>query len=250
MPYGLYLAAEGAIAQSARLDTIANNLANVDTPGFKRDVAIFQARFTEEIERGLDQPGSGSINDLSGGVMLQGTLTDFSAGPIKSTNIRTDLAIEGDGFFLIQKGDQNYLTRAGNFRLTNDGRLVTQDGYAVLDVGGAPVQFDPTVAPWSFTADGSLQQGEELIPLALVRPKSPLDLVKVGETLFFPLSEPVALEAGERQVLAEHLELSGVRPTAAMMELIEASRAFESNVSMIRNQDEMLGTLINRILRS
>ena len=132
MPYGLYVSAEGARAQSQRLETIANNLANVDTAGFKRELAVFQARYAEAIEQGHDYPGSGSVNDVGGGVMLRLTQTDFSPGPMKRTGAPTDLAIRSKGFFLVEKDGQQYLTRAGNFRLTTEGNLVTQQGYACL----------------------------------------------------------------------------------------------------------------------
>src|SRR5271156_6604963 len=105
MAYGLYIAAEGASAQSTRLEVIANNLANVGTPGFKRDFAMFQARYAEETRRGTDYPGSHSINDLGGGVEIRGTQTDFTAGPMKKTGSESDIAIQGDAFFLVRKGD-------------------------------------------------------------------------------------------------------------------------------------------------
>src|SRR5687768_2999284 len=132
MSYGLYISAEGAMAQNLRLETIANNLANVDSAGFKRDLAIFQARYAEEIENGLDYHGSGSVNDVGGGVMVAGTLTDYSPGTLKRTNIDTDLAIAGDGFFVVSKDGQQHLTRGGNFLLDSAGRLTTQTGYSVL----------------------------------------------------------------------------------------------------------------------
>ena len=85
MPYGMYLSAEGAKVQAQRLEFIANNLANIDTPGFKRDVPTFQARFSEAIQRGQDFPGSKSRNDVGGGVKLIGVETDFSHATLKST---------------------------------------------------------------------------------------------------------------------------------------------------------------------
>ncbi len=88
MPYGMYLSAEGAKAQAQRLEFIANNLANVDTPGFKRDVPTFQARFSEAIQRGQDFPGSKSRNDVGGGVKLIGVETDFSHATLKSTGVK------------------------------------------------------------------------------------------------------------------------------------------------------------------
>ena len=249
MPYGLYLSAEGAQAQSRRMETIANNLANVDTPGFKRDLAVFQARYAEEIVQGTDTPGSGTINDLSGGIEVLETRTDFSRGPLKSTGVKTDMAIDGDGFFLVRRGNQDYLTRAGNFVLTATGDLVTQEGDAVLDSGGTPIRIEPEL-PWQLGPDGTIQQEGSVRPLALVRPESLNDLIKVGDNLFFPLKPPVALDPAARHVVSGHLEASGVRPTLEMMEMIETSRAFEANVTMIRNHDSLLGTLISGVLLS
>jgi flagellar basal-body rod protein FlgF len=251
MPYGLYISAEGALAQSLRLDTISNNLANVDTAGFKRDLAMFQARYAEEIERGQAEPGSGSINDLGGGVIVLETKTDYSIGPQKHTEVPTDMSIQGEGFFVVQKGNQSYLTRAGNFRLTDTGALVTQDGLPVISDEGDPVAIDPGGGAWNVSHDGVvIQQGGATIRLALTQPESLGDLVKVGENLFAPLSTPKPLEPEQRRVAQGWLEGSSVKPTREMMDMIEASRAFEANVNMIRNQDQMLGTLVNRVLRT
>jgi flagellar basal-body rod protein FlgF len=250
MPYGLYISAEGALAQSLRLDTISNNLANVDTPGFKRDLAVFQARYAEETQRGQDEPGSGSINDLGGGVIVLETKTDYSVGPQKQTEEPTDMSIQGEGFFVVQKGNQSYLTRAGNFRLTDTGALVTQDGLPVLSDEGAPMVIDPEAGPWHLSHNGAVIQQGTAINLALVQPESLGDLVKAGENLFAPLSTPKPIEPDERRVAQGWLEGSGVKPTREMMEMIESSRAFEANVNMIRNQDQMLGALVNRVLRT
>jgi len=248
MPYGLYVSAEGAQAQARRMETIANNLANVDTPGFKRDMAVFQSRYTEAINQGTDSPGSGTINDLSGGIEVLKTMTEFTRGPLKHTGVPTDMAIDGDGFFLVQRGDQSYLTRAGNFLLTPSGSLVTQAGDPVLDPAGTPVQIEPE-QPWQLTPDGSIQQAGSATPLAMVRPESLQDLVKVGDNLFFATGNTTALDPSDRHVASGHLEASGVRPTLEMMEMIETSRAFEANVQLIRNHDNLIGTLISGLLQ-
>ncbi len=249
MPYGLYLSADGAHAQALRLEVIANNLANVDTVGFKRDLAILQARYAEEIAQGLDEPGTGSLNDVGGGTMVCQTRTDFSAGPLKRTGIPTDVAIDGDGFFVVRKGDQNYLTRAGNFRLTDRGELVTQQGYPVLSDNGAPVVIDMAAGAFQITPDGVVRQPGAAVALALVRPAPHDELAKVGENLFRPQAEPQPLPAGQRRVAAGYLELSGVRPTSEMVQLIEASRAIEANLQLMQAQDQMLSGLVNRLLR-
>lgn len=249
MPYGLYLSADGAHAQALRLEVIANNLANVDTVGFKRDLAIFQARYAEETAQGLDVPGSGSINDVGGGTLVCQTRTDFSPGPLKRTGIPTDVAIDGEGFFLVRKGDQNYLTRAGNFRLTDRGELVTQQGYAVLSDNGAPVVIDMAAGEFQITPDGLVRQREAAVALALVRP-APNDLLaKAGENLFRPGVEPQPVPAGQRRVAPGYLEMSGVRPTWEMVQLIEATRAIEANLQLMQAQDQMLSGLVNRLMR-
>ena len=248
MPYGLYIAAEGAHAQSKRMEVLSNNLANVDTPGFKRDLAQFQARYAEETARGQDHPGSGSINDVGGGVWMNGTITDHTPGTLKRTQIPTDMAINGDGYFVVQKDGQNYLTRAGNFMVNSNGMLVTQTGMPVLSDGGAPVVINGET-DWKVSPDGAIEQDGGKTYLALVQTPSPADLAKHGENLFRPLAPTTAVPQELRSVQEGYLEMSGVRPTLEMLELIETSRAFEMNVSMIRNHDSMLNSLVNRVLR-
>jgi flagellar basal-body rod protein FlgF len=250
MFYGLYISAEGARAQSERLDVISNNLANADTAGFKRDLAVFQARYSEANQRGLDSPGSGTINDLGGGVLFRQTVTSFAQGPLQRTDMPNDLAIEGQGFFLVRKGDRDYLTRAGNFVVQPDGDLVTDDGYAVLNTDREPINIAPERGPYRFTADGGIEQPGVKTMLALVKPRSLGDLAKAGEYLFEPLAPIEDLEPGERHVRSGFLEKSGVRPTDEMMQLIETSRVFEANLRLIQNQDQMFGALIGRVLKA
>jgi flagellar basal-body rod protein FlgF len=249
MPYGLYLSAEGAQVQSRRMETIANNLANVDTPGFKRDVTTFQARLAEAIEQGRSAAGSGAIDDVGGGVMVTSTRTDFSPGTMERTGIPTDLAIEGEGFFALRHPNGTYLTRAGNFRLTPDGRLVSRDGHTVLSETGEPVVVDPSLGEWRVMGDGGVfQAGDIGQRLALVRPATLRDLAKVGDNLFRPLAATAAVPGAQRQVRQGYLEGSAVNPTYEMMELIETSRAFEANTRLIQHQDHMIGSLISRLL--
>lgn len=248
MPYGLYLSAEGAQAQSTQLEIIAHNLANVDTVGFKRELAIFEARYAEAIEQGLISPGTGAIDDVGGGITIRETQTDYSPGPFKRTETPTDVAIKGQGFFAVKKGDETFLTRAGNFSLTSRGELVTQQGYAVLDDAGAPIVVRD--ARWQISDSGALRQASGTQNLALLQPQSLGDLVRVGENLFRPLSEPEALPEGDRQVASGYLEMSSVRPTTEMTAMIQASRALEANVNMMRVQDQMLSGLVNRVMRA
>ncbi len=250
MPYGLYISADGAQAQTDRLDVIANNLANVETLGFKRELSILQSRYAEAAQQGVATPGSGSLDDLGGGVRLQGTTTDFSTAAVKQTGSPTDMAIQGEGFFLVRKGDDTYLTRAGNFRISGSGELLTQQGYPVLSDSRTPITIRPDGGPWKTTAEGSILQNGVAQNLALVKPASLGDLASVGENLFRPLAEAQALPSAERNVASGCVELSGVQPTTELIDMLETSRLIEANVNMIKTQDEMLSGLVSRVLKA
>jgi len=250
MPYGLYISAEGANAQSIRLDAISNNLANVETVGFKRELAIIQARSAEAISRGLMMPGRGGPEDLGGGVKVRETKTDFSEGPMKYTKEPSHLAIHGEGFFQVKKGDEKFLTRAGNFQVTARGELITPQGYAVLNDSGQPVALNPDEPKFEFSDSGELRQpGSSPQKLAIVKPESLDVLTKHGENLFRCPTAVQPIPDSQRQVAAGYLEASAVRPTLEMTSMIEASRIFEANVNMIKTQDQMLGSLISQVLR-
>ena len=221
MPYGLYISADGAQAQSQRLDVIANNLANVDTAGFKRELAIFQARYAESVQQGTSMPGSGSVDDIGGGVSLERTKTDFSPGPLRRTNLPTDLALAGEGFFAVRKGQETLLTRAGNFRVTANGDLVTQQGFPVLSEAKTPIVLIPGGGKWEITSSGAVMQDGNSQDLAIVKPNSLGDLVKTGENLFRPLAETQSVLPAQRSVSSGYLEMSGVQPTTEMVSLIE-----------------------------
>jgi flagellar basal-body rod protein FlgF len=249
MPYGFYISAEGAQAQARRLEVIANNLANVETAGFKRDIPTFQARFAEAIQQGLDRPGSRSQNDVGGGVKLAEAITDYSGSSLRQTEAPTDFAINGDGFFQVRGRDGSvYLTRAGNFTLDTQGRLITQTGnMPVLDESRSEITVDGT-RPWELQAGGVIVQDGSATALGLVEPRSLGDLVKVGSNMFRSLAPTASVPAGERDIRQGYLEQSGVNATREMMAMIETSRAFEANTKLIQHQDSMISGLVNRVL--
>jgi flagellar basal-body rod protein FlgF len=249
VPYGLYISAEGAQVQTKRLEVISNNLANVDTVGFKRELAVFQSRYAEAVSKGLVSPGNGELDDVGGGVMLRETKTDYSPGTLKHTDVPTDMAIDGEGFFLVEKDGEKLLTRAGNFRLNDHGGLVSAQGYPVLNENNSPVVIDQSAGPWELTRDGTIRQRGSSQRVALVRPEKLNELIKTGENLFRASSDPAALPAGERRVVGGFLEQSSVRPTNEMIELIDASRAVEVNLSIMQTHDQMISGLVNRMMK-
>jgi flagellar basal body rod protein FlgG len=250
MPYGIYLSAEGAQVQSRRLEVLANNLANADTAGFKRQLAIAQARYAEDTQRGQDYHGSGSVNDVGGGVEVLETKTDFSPGTLKKTEVPSHLAIQGNGFFRVRREDEILLTRAGSFSVDGLGNLVTPQGYYLLDEDAAPIVV---TGPFEVTPSGAIRQnGEITASVGLVQPQSLNELVPDGENLFraTDAADLQPLAANQRNIRAGYLELSSASPITETMELIETTRAYEANVRMIQHQDQALGMLLGRVLRS
>ena len=166
MSYGMYISAEGAHAQSKRLEVIATNLANVDTVGFKRQLALFQARYAEAVDQGQSMPGSGSQDDLGGGVSMVSTVTDFSPAMTQRTGLPTDMALHGEGFFVVRRGSETYLTRAGNFSLNDRGELITQQGDSVMSDSGSPVVLSRPSEPFHVSDHGDIRQGDDSVRLA------------------------------------------------------------------------------------
>lgn len=250
MPYGIYLSAAGANVQNHRLEVLSHNLANINTPGFKPQLAILQARQSEAIERGDAQFGSGGIDDLGGGVGIQPTRTQFKQGPLEHTKRDTDFAINDErSFFVVQRGQEQLLTRAGDFLFNASGLLTNTNGDPVMSTAGGPIQIDPQ-QPVKVRDDGVIQQAGQQFQLMLVAPKEIGDLTRVGDTHYKALAPPEPVAPNERQVRGGFLERSAVEPTGAMMELIEASRVYEANLRLIQHQDQSLGNLLSRVLKS
>lgn len=249
MPYGLYISADGAEAQSRRIEILAHNMANAGTPGFKRELAVLRAEHAEAIQQGDATAGSGGVDDIGGGVTLEETVTDFSPGPLRKTDIPTDMAIrDEDVFFVVEKDGERFLTRAGNFQLSSEGDLITQQGYSVLSEDGQSIRVDRSV-PWRAQENGTITQSGTSVGLMLAKAASLGDLSRAGENLFSPLAPVTVIPPNERSVATGYLEQSAVNQVTEMMELIEASRAFEANVSMIQHQDDAIASLVNRVLR-
>lgn len=250
MSYGQYISAAGAQAQNHRLQVLSHNLANVETTGYKPQQAVMQARFAELIEEGEAIPGTGDVNDIGGGVTIQPTVTQYEEGVLRKTGNKTDLAIsDAQTFFVIERDGKQVLTRAGDFVFDNSGRFINQRGDRVLDTEGRPITIDPTL-PHSILDGGRIQQGAEVFNLMLARPQELGDLKHLGGNLFEAPENLDLVRGNARPVVSGFLEQSGVQPTAAMMELIEASRAYEANARMIQNHDSIVGSLISRVLQS
>jgi flagellar basal-body rod protein FlgF len=250
MLYGLYLSAQGIQAQSSRVDVIANNLANAGTSGFKRDLAIFQSNRPYDLDHGGGYDPPGNQNALSGGVTTAQVATDFSAGPLIKTGGSYDVALTGSGFFQVNDGRQNYLTRNGQFTVSPSGELVSQgSGMRVQSVSGQPIIIPPEATRVEIADDGMASwigsEGDrtQLAKLAVVQPPSEKQLQKSGNSLY-RYSGNVLPAGPDVQVKQGYVEGSGVKPVSEMVEMVQASRAVEANVNMIKFQDDALDRLL------
>lgn len=265
MSKGIYTAVSGAMAQSAKMDTIANNLANVNTPGFKRDTQIFKEYLSayEKEPTTITVPrvpaSVESFYDMQGGdksyVDLAGTATDFTQGGLKQTGNPLDLALEGEGFFEVQTPDGVKLTRAGSFSIDNQGRVVTKQGFPVLK-DGVP-GTDPTGryiqtngGSISVSDDGQvLENGAAVGKLSVVNVENKDALQKIG-TSFWGFKDTIAPNlstANNVKVTQGFVEASNVNIVSEMADMITATRTFESTQKAIQAYDEMQKRLVNDV---
>ena len=230
----LYSAASGLEAQALTIDVIANNLANVNTTGFKKSRADFQ----DLLYQTLKEPGSPSTTNTTSSTGIQVGLGTRPAavtrvhlqGDFDQTTNPLDVAIEGDGFFAVRTPRGERYTRAGSFQIGPDGMLVTAQGYAVLDQGGSPMSVQPDAKVMSFGADGVLTVDDSDVgQLKVVTFNQVNGLEKDGDTLF--RATPRSGTAAPNPAAAVHagaLEMPNVSIVKGMTDLVSATRAFEA----------------------
>lgn len=259
MNYGIYTSGLGAFAQSAKLDIIANNLANVNTPGFRKDQIAFRERLVEAMEGRHDSSYYNEAIDRYGGAPLIDAVSfDRDPGQYDVTGRAQDVAIDGKGFFVVtdRQTSENFYTRAGNFVFDAEGRLVTADGkYQVAGAAGEPIAIDPgSAGNLQIREDGSIYSGENLMgAIGVVDFDDYSALAKYGDTMFRRVADQegnVAPHAAEQAKVRQGvIERSSVNPVVEMTEMIETLRMIESNLQMIKFQDSTLEKAVNELGR-
>ena len=255
MMRSLWTAGTGMIAQQTNIDTISNNLANVNTIGFKKIRAEFEDLLYQTLRAPGDstQAGTGQLPaglQVGLGARLAATNRLFTQGNVQQTGNPLDLMIEGDGFFQVQLPDGRIAyTRSGNFKNDGEGRLLNNDGYYLPpDISIPDGATDLSVAP-----DGTvtvMMPGEtlpqEIGQIELVRFVNPAGLLPEGKNLFLQSSasgEPVNATPGTEGVGAivqGALEMSNVQVVEEMVNMIVAQRAYDVNSKAVQASDEML----------
>jgi len=249
MIYGMYVSAAGAMANSYRQDVVANNLANVDTVSFKRDLALMRGRRTEAAASGTSCFSNRLLEGIGGGGAALPTYTDFSPAALEITGKDFDLALDGKGFFQVLKGTQLQFTRDGRFALNDEDRLVTlTEHLPVLDESGNPIVINRAL-DFNVNQAGMINQaGQAVARLGIVDFDDTATLRKQGDNLYVNegggVPRPVAAV-----VLQKALEGSGVNPVRELTEMIKIQRLLETNLNMLQIQDQTLGLAVNRLAR-
>jgi len=250
MIYGLYLSASGVLTNSYRQDVIANNIANSETVGFKKDMALLQQRPTAAQELARSDQTNSLLEPIGGGLLASSTVVDSLAGEIEPTGNNFDVALQGNGYLAVSSDGKIHLTRNGQMVLDRTGRLVLSNdpNQAILDSKQSPIVLDPT-SPTTIATDGTItQNGKPLATLGLFDVSDPSTLRKDGATL---LSTPAdaMLNKAAPTVRSGFVERSNVDPATELTELMDTQRQLEANANMIHIQDETLDKLVNDVGR-
>lgn len=250
MNYGMWISASSVATNMARQDVTANNLANVNTPGFKADMLPIRARAVVREEDNLPfEDSDAMLERLGAGIMPMPTMTKFASGPIETTGRPLDLAIKGEGFFTVRDDDGVKLTRDGRLAISTDGTLVqAASGRPILTKGGGELRVDQG-ATVEIRSDGEVvQHGQPIGRLGVVSPSSTDALSKYGEGLF-SVPGGVRLSDATGLVIQKAIEGSGVNPIEAMMGVTSAGRSAQGGMRMIGIINQNLDSLINRFAR-
>lgn len=220
---------------NAQMRMLANNIANAATTGYRGEGVIFS-----EYVRTTDSGASLSM------ATARVRETDMAQGALEQTGGAFDLAIEGDGFFLVETPEGQRLTRAGHFTTSANGDLVTPEGFAVLDAGGAPVFVPQGTGAVAVAPDGTISAGGAPVgQVGLFVPRDPLGLVREGGTRF--AAEGGVDPAPGGRVLQGFLESSNVNPVLEVARLIEVQRAYELGQGFLEREDERIRGAIRAV---
>lgn len=258
MYYGLYASAAGLLTSMHRADVAGNNLANINTVGFKPQLSAVMQRDPARLEKGdWNQPSNALLERLGGGTLIAPSATVFRQGSIQETGNPLDVAIEGDGFFVVSgdggaSAERIRFTRDGRFSIDHLGRLVTAtDGRPVLDTRDQVIRLNPN-QPIEITADGAIEQNR--VPIARLQVTSfPTTdrLVREGDGLFRADANSIENRrpAAKTRIAQRYIETSAVEPVQALMDVTEATGAVARNANIISLHDSMLNRLINSYAR-
>ncbi|MBC7783055.1 MAG: flagellar hook-basal body protein [Burkholderiales bacterium] len=249
MIYGLYLSATGVVTNAHQQDVIANNLANSETTGFKRSMALFEQR---RVESQVVRAAGGKPNmldDIGGGQFLAPTFVDFTQGPLEQSANQFDTAISGRGFIAVGDGSgETRLTRAGEMMIDREGNLLTAQGHKVLDSNRTAINLKGYAQhELALNNKGQISHGRDVLAtIGLFDSSDTAALRPVGENLL-ALTGDARLVPAKGEFLSGFVERSNVDPANELTKLMETQRLLEGNANMIKYQDATLAKLVNEV---
>ncbi|MCC7144906.1 MAG: flagellar hook basal-body protein [Phycisphaeraceae bacterium] len=254
MNYGLYLSASGVLTNMYRQDVFANNLANVNTPGFKPDLPTVRQRDPESVEDNLFGQRHDLLDRLGGGALAGRQWINFSPGSLLQTGGPLDAAlVEKNQFFVVAQRDEKSgetlirLTRDGRLGMNADGELIQMvSGARVLDENDQPIHLN-TERPARIDRAGRLiQDGEPVGKVQIARVEDPQTLTKLGQNLLgFADGQDTRAQDGEATIRPGYQEASGVEPVQTLMSLVDATKAITANANLIRYHDMLMDKAVN-----
>ena len=232
------------VAQSRELDVVAANVANAATPGFRAERMIF-SDFLVNAGSGALPGGERALSYAAD----RSTYRDSSAGALAHTGNPLDLALTGDGFFTVETKNGPRLTRAGHFAIGANGQLVSEDGDAVLDTAGQPIQFGATDTQISIAGDGTVSsQNGQLGKIGVVAASDATKLKAEGSHLLSAVDTATAPVPGPK-VVQGAIEESNVQPALEMSRMIAVQRSFEMLVQFVQSEADRQQNAVQRILQ-
>jgi flagellar basal-body rod protein FlgF len=225
------------------MEIISNNIANMDTTGFKVESMLQR---TDPQEPAVTLGGPRPVKFVA----PDGVARNFGQGVLTKTGGELDMAIEGKGFFQVQTPQGPRYTRDGRFTTDPTGRLVTQGGYAVLDASGGEIAIDAEKGQVSVGVDGTISQGREQVgKVGMFTFTNPGALEKAGDNLFRNGSNLAATPAAEAKLRQGFLEGSNVKPVLEITRMVEVSRAYEQTAKMMDSEAELSRRTVERLGR-
>lgn len=254
---GLYTAASAMMMDMVRMDTLSNNLANLNTTGYKRMQTLHhdfkqgliermknsQPYLTERAGREQVEFRAGqdvALGPLGTGTVVSGIYTDFSSGSVEDTGNAYDLALQGSGFFTVETPSGLMYTRNGAFTRNGEGELVTSEGFRVLGQNG------PVILPEnaSITEQGEIFSGQTYLDsLQITDFQEPWALIRRGSSFFAAPSDAPQI-AADAKVLQGKLEHTNVNTAGEMVQMITALRSYQMSQKALQSEDELTGRLI------
>ncbi len=227
------------MALQRTMDVIANNLANMNTTGYKTESVLFE-------EFVVDVTNEDGTTDTVSFVIDSGLNQDFTTGPMEITNTSFDIAINGPGFFVVQTDAGDRYTRNGHFSLSADGLLTTKAGEPLLDLGGNTIPLPPEDRQLFIASNGSVAtESGPVGQLAVVDFAAPQLLMKEGASLYSTDDIPVPVD--DPKIVQGAIEKSNVSPILEMTNMIQIMRAYQTAAQLSQATDEMISKAINQL---